>query len=135
MTPVTIIAEDTTTVDAHIEGERVLVSPSSLTTALGWTLKAEGLCRDDVCVPVRDRDALRSGELLDVAAVASALGRQSVVDADAGLVAVALGAEQRRDALQMRVVPDFELPDLDGAPHTLSEGRGKKRLLHAFSSW
>ena len=135
MTPVTIIAENTTTVDAHIEGERVLVSPSSLTTALGWTLKAEGLCRDDVCVPVRDRDALRSGALLDVAAVASALGRQSVVDADAGLVAVALGAEQRRDALQMLVAPDFELPDLDGAPHTLSEWRGKKRLLHAFSSW
>src|SRR6478752_6651592 len=91
MAPVTIIAEDTTTVDGQIDGERVLVSPSSLTTALGWTLKPEGLCRDDVCVPVRDRDALRSGELLDVAAVASALGRQSVVDADAGLVAVALG--------------------------------------------
>ena len=65
----------------------------------------------------------------------SALGRQSVVDADAGLVAVALGAEQRRDALQTLVAPDFELPDLDGTPHTLSEWRGKKRLLHAFSSW
>ena len=135
MTPVTIIAEDTTTVDAQIDGERVLVTPSSLTTALGWTLKPEGLCRDDVCVPVRDRDALLSGELLDVAAVASALGRQSVVDADAGLVAVALDAERRRDALQMLMAPDFELPDLDGTPHTLSEWRGKKRLLHAFASW
>jgi len=135
MAPVTIIAEHTTTVDGQIDGERVLVSPSSLTTALGWTLKPEGLCRDDVCVPVRDRDALRSGELLDVAAVASALGRPSVVDSAAGLVAVALGAEQRRDALQMLVAPDFELPDLDGTPHTLSEWRGKKRLLHDFSSW
>ena len=135
MTPVTIIAEDTTTVDGQTDGERVLITPSSLTTALGWTLKPEGLCRDDVCVPVRDRDALRSGELLDVAAVASALGRQSVVDSAAGLVAVALGAEQRRDALQMLVAPDFELPDLDGTPHTLSEWRGQKRLLHAFSSW
>ncbi len=135
MTPVTIIAEHTTTVDAQIDGERVLVTPSSLTTALGWTLQPEGLCRDDVCVPVRDRDALLSGKLLDVAAVASALGRQSVVDPDAGLVAVARGAEQRRDALQMLVAPDFELPDLDGTPHTLSEWRGRKRLLHAFASW
>ena len=135
MAPVTVIAEDTTTVDGQIDGARVLVSPSSLTTALGWTLKPEGLCRDDVCVPVRDRDALRSGDLLDVAAVASALGRQSVVDPGAGLVAVALGTEQRRAALQMLVAPDFELPDLDGTPHRLSEWRGRKRLLHAFSSW
>ena len=136
MTPVTIIAEDTTTVDAHIEGERVLVSPSSLTTALGWTLKPEGLCRDDVCVPVRDRDALRSGELLDVAAVASALGRPSVVDADAGLVAVALGRRAApRRARRCWWPPTSTLPDLDGTPHTLSEWRGKKRLLHAFSSW
>jgi hypothetical protein len=135
MPPVTIIAEDTTTVDGQIDGERVLVSPSSLTTALGWTLKPEGLCRDDVCVPVRDRDALRSGDLLDVAAVASALGRPSVVEPGTGLVAVALGGERRRDALQMLVAPDFELPDLDGTPHRLSQWRGKKRLLHAFSSW
>jgi len=135
MAPVTVIAEDTTTVDGQIDGARVLVSPSSLTTALGWTLKPEGLCRDDVCVPVRDRDALRSDDLLDVAAVASALGRQSVVDPGAGLVAVALGTEQRRAALQMLVAPDFELPDLDGTPHRLSEWRGRKRLLHAFSSW
>src|SRR5215470_10664861 len=99
MAPVTVIAEDTTTVDGQIDGARVLVSPSSLTTALGWTLKPEGLCRDDLCVPVRDRDALRSGDLLDVAAVASALGRLSVFDPGAGLVAVALGTEQRRAAL------------------------------------
>ncbi len=135
MTPVTIIAEDTNTVDAQIDDERVLVTPSSLPTALGWALRPEGLCREEVCIPVHDRDALFSGELLDVAAVASALGRQSVVDPEAGLVAVGLGAEQRRDALELLVAPDFELPDLDGTPHTLSEWRGKKRLLHAFSSW
>jgi hypothetical protein len=135
MTPVTIIADGTATVDAQIDDGRVLVTPSSLPTALGWTLKPEGLCRDDVCVPVRDRDALFSGEHLDVAAVATALGRESVVDPDAGLVAVAVGTEQRREALQMLVAPDFELPDLDGTPHALSEWRGTKRLLHAFSSW
>ena len=86
-------------------------------------------------MPVRDRAALFHGEHLDLAAVAGALGRPAVVDADAGIVAVALGAEQRRDALQMLVAPDFELADLDGTPHTLSEWRGRKRLLHAFSSW
>jgi hypothetical protein len=135
MAPVTIIAEDTATVDALVDGGRVLVAPASLPEALGWTLKPEGLCRDDVCVPVPDRDSRFGGDRLDVAAVAGALGRSAVVDADAGLVAVALDAEQRRDALRMLTAPDFELPDLDGTPHRLSEWHGTKRLLHAFSSW
>jgi hypothetical protein len=135
MAPVTIIAEDTVTVDAHFDDGRILVAPSTLPDALGWTLKPEGLCRDDVCVPVREPDALFSRGELDLGAVADALGRPAVVDAHAGLVAVALGAEQRRDALQALVAPDFELPDLDGSPHRLSDWRGRKRLLHAFSSW
>jgi hypothetical protein len=135
MTPVTIITEDTATVDAQVDGGRVLVTPESLPEALGWTLKPEGLCRDDVCVPVPDRDALFAGDRLDVDAVAGALGRPAVIDADAGLVAVALDAERRREALRMLTAPDFELPDLDGTPHRLSEWHGTKRLLHAFSSW
>jgi hypothetical protein len=135
MTRVTIIADDSTTVDAEIVDDRVLVESQQLPDALGWTLKPEGLCRDDVCVPVRERASLFHDDRLDVAAVADALGRRSVVDADAAIIAVALGGEQRRDALQLLVAPDFELPDLDGSPHRLSEWRGRKRLLHAFSSW
>ena len=132
---VTVIAEATNTVEAEIAGDRVLVDPEHVRAALGWTLKPEGLCRDDVCVPVRDRAALFDGDRLDLAAVASTLGRPSVVDADAGIAAVALGGEGRRDALQILVAPDFELADLDGTLHRLSEWRGQKRLLHAFSSW
>ena len=106
-----------------------------LPAALGWTLQPEGLCRGDVCVPVRDRDALFVGEQLDLVAVADALGRPTVVDADAGIVAVALDREQRRDALDALTAPDVTLRDLDGDAHSLSEWRGRKRLLHAFSSW
>ena len=135
MPNVTIIADDTNTVDAEIADGRVLVEPDQLPGALGWTLKPEGLCRDDVCVPVRHRDSLFHDDRLDVAAVADALGRPAVVDVDAGIVAVALGRDQRRDALQLLVAPDFELADLDGTRHRLSEWRGRKRLLHAFSSW
>ncbi len=54
---------------------------------------------------------------------------------DAGIVAVALDREQRRAALESLTAPDVTLRDLDGDAHSLSDWRGKKRLLHAFSSW
>jgi hypothetical protein len=135
MSAVTVIADDRTAVDATVADGRVYLHPDQLPGTLGWTLKPEGLCRDDVCVPVRDRGALFHDERVDLAAVAGALGRPAVIDADAGIVAVALGGELRRDAVQSLVAPDFELADLDGTPHHLSEWRGRKRMLHAFSSW
>lgn len=135
MAPVTIISDDAHAVDATIADDRILLDPDALPAALGWTLEPEGLCRDDTCVPVRDREALFVDGRLDVAAVATALGRPSVVDAGAGIAAIGLDAEQRRSALQMLVAPPFTLPDLDGTPHQLSQWRGRKRLLHAFSSW
>ena len=100
MARVTVIGDENTTVEAEIVDQRVLLEPRLLPEAIGWALKPEGLCRDDTCVPVRDRAALFVGEQLDLAAVGAALGRPSVVDADAGMVAIALDRERRRDALQ-----------------------------------
>jgi len=138
MSPVTVIGDDVRTVEARIHGGRVLVAPESLPTAIGWALKPEGLCRDEVCVPVRDRDALVVDGLVDLAAAAEALRRPAVVDAadpERAYVAIALPAEERRRALRELEAPDITLPDLDGTPHSLSEWGGRKRLLQAFSSW
>jgi hypothetical protein len=134
---VTVVSDATNDVDAEIVDGRVVVDVSALPTALGWTIKPEGLCRDETCVPVQgtERRALFVGERLDLVAVTDALGLPTVVDADAGIVAVALDREQRRAALESLTAPDVVLHDLDGAPHALSEWRGQKRLLHAFSSW
>jgi hypothetical protein len=135
MATVTIVSDETREVGAEIVDDRVLVDVDALPTALGWSLKPEGLCRADACVPVRDRDALFGGERLDLVAAADAVGLATVVDPDIAMVAVALDREQRRGALESLTAPDVVLHDLDGAPHALSEWRGQKRLLHAFSSW
>jgi hypothetical protein len=135
MAEMTIIGATSIVVDADVDDDRVLVTPQALHDALGWTLKPEGLCRDDVCVPVRERDALVAGDRVDLVAAADALGRSAVIDDEMHMVAVALDREQRATALESLVAPDVTLPDLDGAPHALSEWRGQKRLLHAFSSW
>lgn len=112
-----------------------LIAPDDLPDTLGWTLKPEGLCKDDACVIVSDRDALHSNGMLDAAAVAGLLDRPVVHDAESGLVAIGAPREQRRGALHDLKAPDFTLPDLDGTPHSLADHRSKKKLLVAFSSW
>jgi hypothetical protein len=135
MSEFTIISDDVRTVDASVADGRILVDPAQLPALLGWELKPEGLCRDDVCVPVRDQPTLFSGEQLDLERVTDALGRASVVDTDARIVSIALPAEERRRALDSLVAPSFELSDLHGGRHRLEEWHRRKRLLVAFASW
>jgi hypothetical protein len=112
-----------------------LLEAGQLDAALGWTLKAQGLCRDDTCVVVPDHNALQRDGKIDATAVAALLDRPSVVDAVTGMTAIGAPRETRRRALTDLRAPDFVLPDLDGTPHALSDHRSKKRLLVAFSSW
>lgn len=131
----TIIADEVRTVAATADGERLLVALDRLEEAIGWALKPQGLCRDEVCVPVRDGAALMRDGALDLGAVATALGRPAVIDAAAALAAVALDAEARLRALDRLEAPAFALSDLDGNVHRLDEWRGRKKLLVAFASW
>jgi hypothetical protein len=135
MPQVTIMSDDVRTVEAALDRGRALIDPDRLPDALGWELKSEGLCRDDTCVPVRDATALFVGGQLDLGGVAAALGRPAVIDTEAGIVAIALPAEQRHRALDDRRAPSFTLSDLDGVGHSLEEWRGRKKLLVAFASW
>jgi hypothetical protein len=135
MVNVTVISDDVRSVEAQVVDDRILVDPALLPDALGWELKPEGLCQNEVCVPVREPAELFVGDELDLATVAVALGRAVVVDAPAGLAAVALDAESRRRALDDLVAPPFTLPDLDGNLHALEEWHDQKKLLVAFASW
>jgi hypothetical protein len=119
----------------EIEGERVFVGSDGLEAATGWTLKDEGLCREAVCVPVRDRAALAGSAGVDLAAFAAALGRPLALDAPERTAALGTPASDRANALTSLEAPDFSLPDLAGQQHTLSAQRGKKVLLIAYASW
>jgi peroxiredoxin len=137
MTQITIIDTEVRTVEATADpaGRTFLVDVDRLPEALGWELKPSGLCHESTCVPVGDVDALRVDGQLDLVAVAGALGRPVVVDVEAGLMAVALSAELRRQALEDLHAPPFVLPDVDGALHALGEWAGQKKALVTFSSW
>jgi peroxiredoxin len=122
-------------VSARIEGDRVLADPASLEAATGWTLKPEGLCRESVCVPVRDREALVVDGAIDVAAFASALQRPIVIDAAEAIVSIGDRAADRIAAMESLEAPDFELPDLEGETFRYSSIGKRKKLVVTWASW
>lgn len=128
----TVLAECEVAVDANAVGDdgTVAVDPSVVETALGWTLKPEGLCRDDQCVPF---PSTLDGTV-DLVAAAEALGARTLLDEAAGVLAISTTGVQRSVA-RTGTAPDFVLPDLDGNEHRFSDWTGTKRLLFAFSSW
>jgi hypothetical protein len=122
-------------ITAAIDGDSVRVAPDALRAATGWELKPEGLCKDDACIPVRDRAALADARGVDLAAFARALDRPIAIDAAERIAALGTSAAERSARMATLEAPDFSLPDLSGRMHRLSEHRGKKVLLIAYASW
>jgi hypothetical protein len=123
------------TVDAAVHGDAIRLSPGVLERALGWELKPEGLCREGMCVPVRDRAALVHEDGVDLAALARLLDRPLALEAEDGVAALGASATERANRLASGEAPDFTLPDLQGQPHSLRDQRGRKTLLIAWASW
>ena len=133
---VTLIDESRpVTVDAVVHGDTIRLAPDSVDRALGWQLEAEGLCRNETCIPVRDRAALIGGDGIDLAALARLLDRPLAMEPSEGVVVLGGSAADRADRLAAMEAPDFTLPDLDGRLHSLRDQRGKKTLLIAWASW
>jgi len=122
-------------VDAEIAGDgRVLLTTADVARATGWEHKPEGMCRDGVCVPLRD-PAVLSGDRLDLERLAAALQRPFALDVEERAAALGTPASERGEQLGSLRAPEFSLPDLDGRMHTLSAQRGRKVLLIAYASW
>jgi|SRR5450631_1856672 hypothetical protein len=135
-TTATIVDDDRATgVDATRDGDTLLVDADDLTRATGWTLKPEGLCRDDTCVPVRDRGALARDHRIDLRAFAVALGRPLALEPAAALAVLGEGSATVGGQLASLIAPPFTLPDLDDNPVALADFAGRKRLLIAWASW
>ena len=119
-----------------MDGEDLWISPGDLEVATGWAVKVEGLCRDEMCVPVAGRAAhlVRDGAI-DVAAFWRYLGQPVAHDAAGETWVLGSSAGDRAKALQSLEAPDFVLPDLAGQPVALSQHRGKKVLLATWASW
>ncbi|MGH7788051.1 MAG: redoxin domain-containing protein [Candidatus Binatia bacterium] len=120
---------------AQVVDDSVRLTPAALRAGLGWELKPAGLCRGALCVPVRDGAGLVVDGAIDLAAFARVLQRPFVLDVTERVAALGVAADERAAQLATLEAPEFELPDLDGRRHALSQQRGKKVLLVAYASW
>ena len=109
------------------------MSPADAATVTGWTLKPEGMCRADLCVPL-PASAVGTNEV-DVAAFWKKLGGPVIASEQGDVWALGAPADERNAALEGLDAPDFTLPDVNGVPRSLSQLRGKKVFVATWASW
>src|SRR5258706_545924 len=99
---------------AVADRDRLWIPLDELERSTGWTAKPEGLCRDDVCVPVpAGKDWLDgAARRFDVAAFARHLGHAVARDEDRGVWAFGpAAAGEAASGSGPVTAPDFRLPD------------------------
>ena len=72
---------------------------------------------------------------LNFTALADQMGKPWAGDSKHRVWYFGAEASERGSALRSMQAPDFELPDLDGKLHRLSDYRGSKVFLLAWASW
>lgn len=135
----TILLEQSviTVAAARADGEDLWLPSIEAERTTGWTLKPEGFCKGDVCVPVppqRAREFLYDGHI-NVAALWQHMDLPISHDAAGDIWVLGTSATVRSAQLQALDAPNFSLPDLAGKLHSLEAQRGKKVLLVSWASW
>jgi hypothetical protein len=138
----TIIYEDAaTTIDSADETSNQLwVTTADLTRATRFELKPQGVCRDQLCFPLpkaRAPEFVRkdAGKTwFNLTAFAQLVQQPVAHDAALSTWYFGLRSDQRQGLASLQA-PDFTLPDMAGANHSLSDFRGKKVLLVTWASW
>jgi len=128
-----VTTESAVPIEVSQRGDQLLVTTAALEAATGWSTKPEGFCLGDRCVPAGT--AVEADGRVNFERFAGRLHRPAVIEASERMIALGEAAADRTDSLQTLVAPDFELPDLSGQIHRLSDYRGKKILLASYASW
>jgi hypothetical protein len=126
---------------AEPEGDSLWITLPELKAATGWELKPEGVCKDEICVPVpeaRRASLIReqsSGSLLNLTEFARLIEAPVAHDARSSTWYFGPASWEWKTRLGSREAPDFTLPDLGGQMHSLSDLRGRKVFMLFWASW
>jgi hypothetical protein len=132
-----VVNQDGETTDVEFEpnfGE-FAVSLDDFARATGWQLKPQGLCIDEICVPVREANRLTDGTRIDLVEFARVAKQNILFDRQREVAALGERADSRSESMSSLLAPDFKLPDIHGRQDSFSDFNRRKRLLLAWSSW
>ena len=142
MTPQTILYQDReSSAEATPQGDNLWMGLSELRSATGWELKPEGVCKDEICVPVpaARRLALIRDEpqatMFNLSEFARLIQQPFAHDENHAVWYFGRPGWEWQTGLESREAPDFSLPDLTGRMHRLSGLRGKKVFLLFWATW
>ncbi len=111
------------------------VDAAALAARTGWSIKPEGACKDEVCVPLPE-GALSETGTVDPHVLAERLGMPIVADEAHGLWALGPETAVSGWALTTASLPEVVLPDVrTGEPFSISSLRGQKVMILAWASW
>ena len=99
----------------------------------GFTLKPQGACRADLCIPIPKEMA--RGEYFNLTAFTKKTGQPVVAEPGARVWSFGEMQALGGGLASSRVAPDFEVPDRLGRPVHLAGFRGKKALVVTWASW
>ncbi|MBX9601898.1 MAG: redoxin domain-containing protein [Bryobacteraceae bacterium] len=126
---------------AFLDKDHLWIPAASLPQANGFTLKPQGACVDEICIPVKQKgpDSLvrkmQGKPYFDLTAFAAKTGQaESAESAFPAFSYSDVPVLRGRDFAQ-GIAPGFTLPDRQGRPVSLSQYRGKKVLLLTWASW
>jgi hypothetical protein len=141
--PVTILSGGKTAQVARAltADDDVWLALPDLTAVTGWELKPEGVCRDEVCIPlpqelsasiIRESDG---ATWINLTGFARYAGQPFASDLAGKAWSFGPPAYEWQGRAGAVMAPDFTLNDFQGRPHSLSDYRGKKVFLVTWASW
>jgi len=113
--------------------DSLAVDPVLFEARTGWSIKPQGACKGDVCVPLPG--VARADGTLALEALAGRLGMPIVADETSRRWALGPDTAVSGRALCTATAPDLVLPDIDGAPCRIGDLRPQKVVLVAWASW
>ena len=130
---VTVLYDDRTIQLAQVrpDPKDLWIRADDLPRVNEFTLKPQGACRADMCIPVPR--ALKSGSWFNLTGFAERLHQASVHES--GVWSFGEMPVVRGDFYRSRMAPDFAVPDRKGRTVHLSDFRGKQVLLLTWASW
>jgi hypothetical protein len=119
------------------EGDGLLIRPENLPEINGFTLKPEGVCYAELCIPIDKSLLVEQGgeQWFDLTAFADLLGQTYVADTDSRVWSFSEIPARRERMMVDAMAPDFEVTDREGQVVCMADLKGKKALIVTWSSW